>query len=61
MVLVPVVDSEAAVQDRQQEDGGEDQTLEHPLLGRGLHQGGVEHQHVPVDHDADGQQPGADM
>ena len=61
MVVVPVVDSVAGHEDRQQEDGGEDQTLEHPLLGRGLHQGGVEHQHVPVDHDADGQQPGADL
>ena len=61
MVVVPVVDSVAGHEDRQQEDGGEDQALEHPLLGRGLHQGGVEHQHVPVDHDADGQQPGADL
>ena len=52
-LVVPVVDSVAGDQDWQQEDGRKDQTLKYPLLDRGLHQGGVEHQHISVDHDAD--------
>ena len=52
-LVVPVVDSVAGDQDWQQEDGRKDQTLKYPLLNRSLHQRGVEHQHISVDHDAD--------
>ena len=56
-----MVDSVAGDQDWQQEDGRKDQTLKYPLLDRGLHQRGVEHQHISVDHDADSEEPGGDL